>query len=186
MNRKMLIFLIVIGILFSGCINKEVNTEKDEQQVPNTSINNKIDNNNSGRIDIFMKLEKTNFSVGEEIKINLSLENRGKYPIILENNTNGNFEIVLYPINKSENLSSPILIKDPYTDKVTIQPGNVLLESIKWNQAYSVNDTDRELAPGKYKLVAYLRAVISYQDSKDIYKFKSYALKTKSLTINIE
>lgn len=186
MNIKTLVSLIVIGILLSGCISKEADTEKKVQQVPNTSLDNKTDNNDSGRIDIFAKLEKTNFSVGEEIKINLSLDNRYKYPIVLKNNTNGNFEIALYPVNKSEDVQSPIIIRDPYTDMVTIQPGKALRESIKWDQAYKVNSTDMKLSPGQYKLVAYLRAVMSYQGLNGMYESKSYALKTKPLTINIE
>lgn len=200
-NIKIIVLLIVAGILFSGCMNKEGVTEdsiienkgdsidRSNEQVYNISNDNNTYKNDSGRLDIFMKLEKSNFSVGEEIKINLGLINKGKYPINIDDNGTGHFEIRVYPINNSINITSPISIKDPYFGQVTVRPGEVLTEGIRWNQRYKINNTEGMLEPGKYQLVAYLKAVVLYQNSgnpNDILQLKSNTLRTNPLIINIE
>lgn len=181
--------MVIAGIFFSGCINKVDNIGKDnnvsegDEQLHNTSYDNNTYKNNSGKLDILMKLDKTNFSKEENIKITLILKNNVKYPIDLKNSDKGIFTIEVF--NISSNTSFLIYLKG--TKNVSIKHGDYLTQNITWNQSYKIGNEDVKLGSGKYRLTAYLKTTTIYQDSKGgYYQFKSGMLRTNPLTITID
>lgn len=174
-NILTLAILTIILVMFTGCIYKEEFFSETGKFISKTEKSQFND------LEITTELERTTFKKGEKISVLFILKNNGNNLVHL--NDQG-FDAGIY--SSDGNLITYIRGNRERSKPVNLDKDISFIESVDWYQTYNEDNNEKYIESGKYYLIGYLKADVTYEDENGGYKVDSYTIKTKPIMITIE